>query len=179
MLKASIAILVGKNDDSIEPLTFRPLLRIGVPFENPQSTLGIECKGDRLVDIRFGCNQFDRETFRHMHLLEGLVRYTGFIRWSDLVWNQRMEHRVKSRSRACIGGETWRRRSIVEPEVIEIQVSPSPRVLINESYADGSTLVFPQVDGDASHLFSIITRSFCDDFSFGSRGIVQDDFNAG
>ena len=179
ILEASIAIVICKNDDPIDSLAFRPLLRIGVTFEHPESSFGVKCESNRLMHIWLGRNQLDREAFRHMHLLEGLVRYTGCIRRSDLVRNQRMEHGIESRTWASLRSKARRGRGVIESKIIEIQVPPTARVFIDNPHANRGTLVLAQVNGDATHLLPIIPRCFSDYFRFGARDIVQDDFRTG
>lgn len=62
-VECSVTVGVFKDEDAVLVASVLSFVGVAVCFRNPQAATFIDCKGDGLFYIRFGCNQFGLEAW--------------------------------------------------------------------------------------------------------------------
>ena len=70
-LKLSVAVLVRKNDDLVEPFARRTFCWIAVSLHHPNAPALVPRESDRLVQVWLAGDQFNLETLGHEHFRDG------------------------------------------------------------------------------------------------------------
>src|SRR5439155_11054878 len=109
-------------------------------FYNPDPAAIVEAHGDRLDHIGLAGEELDLETFRHRHHLSGF-----FGRQAGVFVNV---------ARGGTGGALGKVRLLrVKAEVVEVDMAPVARVLIDQANVNLLGHVRFQIDDDAAQVF--------------------------
>ena len=170
LLESAVAVHVFEDEDAVLAFSFRLLIGIAVRLRHPEAAALIDGKGDGLLHLRLGGDQFRLKAGRQHHARDDLLRLgVGHRRGLGGIRLQMPEHRafllaraVRS-SRSRRGGAAARRTRllVVKDKVIEIQMAPALGALIDEPHEDALAGVRPQIHDLAPHVLRIRARWRC------------------
>ena len=150
----AVAVGVLEDDDLVAEFTVgdhragvRVPPRVGVCLKNPQPAAVVDRERDRLVHVRLGGEHGDGEARRHGHRLGRVLRLES----GKLVG-------VDRRGRLDLRPLGEARLLGMEAEVVEVDVAPVARVLIDQPDEDLAILVLRQIDDDPLQVLGLATR---------------------
>ena len=119
------------------------MIGIGIRFGDPQPAAVVDRHGDRLHDVGLAGKGRDREAFGQRHRLGGIVG------------SQPGEFEQVGRvPRARLGKLRF---GLIEPEIVEVDVSPAVGTGVDQADEDLFASDVGQIDDDAVHVFVLIS----------------------
>ncbi len=150
-VEPAVVIGVFEDEDAVSGLGVWHPARVGIRLGDPDPAPVVDCHRDRLNDVGLAGKEGHLEAGWDGHRPRGLLGTEPGV-FVDV------ERR---------GPSPWRddRPRLVQPEVVEVDVAPTHRLLVHQPDHDLPAEVVRQIGDDAFHVLIIVSRGTKDDLS--------------